>query len=83
MAEKKYSQLDKEGLAIVFGVKKFHDFLFGRKFREDHKPVQHLFSKNKHIPTQASARIQRWALLLSAYDYTIAYKPGEDHVNAC
>jgi len=29
-AEKKYSQLDKEGLAIVFGVKKFHQNLFGR-----------------------------------------------------
>jgi hypothetical protein len=70
VAEKKYSQPDKEGLAIVFGVKKFHDFLFGWKFliRSDHKPLQYLFSQNKHnkiIPTQASARIQRWALLLS------------------
>ena len=79
--EKKYSQLDKEGLAIVFGVKKFHDYLFGRKFqiRSDHKPLQHLFSNNKPIPLQASARIQRWALILSG---SIAYKPGEDHVNA-
>ena len=32
-AEKKYAQLDKEGLAIVFGVRKFHDYLFGRKFK--------------------------------------------------
>ena len=84
VAEKKYSQLDKEGLAIVFGVKKFHHYLFGRKFqiRSDHKPLQHLFSENKPIPIQASACIQRWALILSAYDYTIAYKPGEDHANA-
>jgi len=29
-AEKNYSHLEKEGLAIVFGVKKFHQFLFGR-----------------------------------------------------
>ena len=31
-AAKKYAQLDKEGLSIVFGVKKFHNYLFGKKF---------------------------------------------------
>ena len=63
-AEKKYSQLDKEGLAIVFGVKKFHQYLFGRKFIicSDHKPLQHIFSETRPIPAMASARIQRWAL---------------------
>ena len=83
-AERKYSQLDKEALSIMFGIKKFHDYLFGRKFmiRSDHKPLQHLFNADKPIPTQASARIQRWALILSGYNYTIAYKPGEQHGNA-
>ena len=83
-AEKKYSQLDKEGLAIVFGVRKFHDFLFGSRFtiRSDHKPLQHLFSENRPIPPLASACIQRWALTLSAYDYSISYKPGEHHAHA-
>ncbi len=44
-AEKRYSQLEKEGLAIVFGVKRFHQFLYGRQFTipSDHKPLQVLF----------------------------------------
>lgn len=28
-AEKKYSQLDKEGLAVIFGIKRFHNYLYG------------------------------------------------------
>ena len=82
-AEKKYSQLDKEALAIIFGVKQFHQYLYGRNFTivSDHKPLQHLFSESSAIPTLASARIQRWALVLSAYDYHIEYKPGLLHGN--
>ena len=83
-AERKYSQLDKEALAIIFGVKHFHQYLLGRSFKiqSDHKPLQHLFAENKGIPTLASARIQRWALILSAYSYSIEYKPGSAHGNA-
>ena len=83
-AEKKYAHLDKEGLAIIFGVKKFHGYLFGRKFeiRSDHKPLQHLFDSTRAVPQLASARLQRWALILNAYDYTISYKPGDQNGNA-
>ena len=48
----------------------------------NHKPLQPLFSETRPIPAMASARIQRWALTLSTYSYTIAYKPGGDHINA-
>ena len=83
-AEKKYSQLDKEGLGIVFGVKRFHQYLVGCHFTIllDHKPLQHSFQESRGVPTLASARIQRWALILGAYDYSIQYKPGPDHTNA-
>jgi hypothetical protein len=83
-AERNYSQLEKEGLAIVFGVKRFHAYLFGRHFiiLSDHKPLRHLFKENSATPPLASARIQRWALTLGGYDYTIEYKPGESHSNA-
>ena len=83
-AEQKYSQLDKEALSIVFGVKHFHQFLFGRSFTilSDHKPLQYLLGETRGIPPMASARVQRWALMLSAYSYDISYKPGASHANA-
>uniref|UniRef100_A0A3B3B4L9 Gypsy retrotransposon integrase-like protein 1 n=1 Tax=Oryzias melastigma TaxID=30732 RepID=A0A3B3B4L9_ORYME len=83
-AEKKYSQLDKEALAIIFGLKKFHKYLFGRVFKiyTDHKPLISLFNMKKPIPQMGSPRVQRWAVMLSAYEYDIVYKPGKSHANA-
>ena len=83
-AEHKYAQLDKEALSIIFGVKRFHQYLYGRHFNilSDHKPLQYLLGENRGIPAMASARIQRWALTLSAYSYSIDYKPGAAHANA-
>ncbi len=83
-AEKNYSQLEKEGLAVVYGVKKFHQYLWGRHFfiESDHQPLYHLFGEFREIPPMASARIQRWALTLSAYRYTIRYKAGAQLSNA-
>ena len=71
LAEKNYSQLDREGLSIIFGVKKFHKFLFGTHVTifTDHKPLLGLFGEHKSIPEHASPRVQRWAITLAAYDY--------------
>jgi len=82
-AEKKYSQLD-EALAIIFGVKKYNQYLLGRRFelKTDHKPLTHIFSESRAVPTMASGRIQRWALTLSAYSYTIKYRKGVENSNA-
>ena len=83
-AEKNYSQIEKGLLAIIFGVKKFHNFLFGRQFsiESDHQPLYYLFNEAKGISQTASSRIQRWALTLSAYHYTIRHKPGATLSNA-
>ena len=83
-AEKWYSQLDKEGLAIIFGVKRFHQYIAGCHFTilSDHKPLQHLFRETSGIPTLASARVQRWALTLGVYNYSIQCKTGSEHANA-
>ena len=83
-AEKKYSQLDKEALSIIFGVTKFKQYLFGRQFIlfTDHKPLIYLFHPHRSVPPIVSARIQRWALILGAYSYEIRYRPGKEHGNA-
>eukprot|EP00731_Ephydatia_muelleri_P019570 Em0012g395a len=83
-SKKKYSQIEKEGLAIIYGVKRFHQYLLGRYFivYSDHKPLQYLFSESRPIPAMASARIQRWALILSACNYRILYRSAREQSNA-
>ena len=83
-AERNYSQLEKEALSIIFGVKKFHQYLYGHPFVlvTDHKPLTTILGPNTGIPTLAAARLQRWALLLSAYSYSIEYRKTDLHANA-
>ena len=82
--EKKYSQIEKEALACVFGVKKLNAYLLGQDFtlQTDHKPLMTLFNESKEVPVQAYTRIKRWALALSAYEYTIACRTTKQHANA-
>ena len=83
-AEKNYSQIEKEALACVYGVKRFHSYLFGHSFilQTDHEPLRTLFNHSKTLSPQTSARIQRWALTLASYEYTIACRKTEHHANA-
>ena len=69
VAERKYSQLANEALAIFHGVKHFHQYVYGRSFTilSDHKPLMYIVDETKSVPLMASARIQRWALTLGGY----------------
>ncbi|UYV63777.1 K02A2.6-like [Cordylochernes scorpioides] len=83
-AEKKYSQIDKECLSIIWALKKFNNYLFGRKFEliTDNKPLHHILNPKREISSNMSARLQRWALILSSYNFTIECRKTGDHGNA-
>ena len=83
-AEMGYSQIDKEALSIIFGIKKFHQFLYGRKFLlvTDHQPLLSIFSPVKGLPVTTSNRLLRWSIFLSGYSYDIVYKKSSLHGNA-
>ncbi|KII64969.1 Transposon Tf2-8 polyprotein [Thelohanellus kitauei] len=80
-AERNYSTTDKEALAIIFGVRKFHQYLCGRKFDliTDHKPLESIFGERPGSPTTGSARLVRWRLILNGYNFEAKYKPGKEN----
>lgn len=60
-AEKNYAQIKCENLAIIYAVKKFHKYLFARKFIlvTDHLTLKSIFHPSMNIPVVASTRLQR------------------------
>jgi hypothetical protein len=70
-----YSQIEKEGLAIIVALRKFHHYVFGRRFtlRTDHRPLVSIFHPDKKVPAHTLSRVNRWALLLAEYTYDIEY----------
>lgn len=83
-AERKYAQLDREGLAVVFAAHKFHKYIAGRKvtFVTDHQPLLGILGPQKPTAQVLSPRMTRWCIKLSAYDYSIIYRRGKNHQNA-
>ncbi|UYV84327.1 K02A2.6-like [Cordylochernes scorpioides] len=75
---------EKEALAIIYGITKFHQFIYGRKFIlvTDHKPLVTILGPRSGIPTLSTSRLQRWALILSVYTYNIKFRRTQDHGNA-
>ncbi|KAL8577681.1 hypothetical protein ACOMHN_060792 [Nucella lapillus] len=83
-AQRNYSQIHKEALAIIFGLRKFYQYLYGRHFIlvNDHKPLTSLFGPKKGTPLLAANRLAQWALWLNQFDFTIEYRKTADHGNA-
>ena len=78
-AEENYSVIQKELLAIVWAVKYFRPYLYGKKFKiiTDHRPLTYLFNIKDF-----SSQLMRWRLQLEEYDYEIVYRAGPQHSNA-
>lgn len=78
-SEIKMSVIERELLAIIWAVKHFRPYLYGRKFKlvTDHRPLTWLFSIK-----DPGSRLARWRLKLEEYDYEIIYKPGKINKNA-
>ena len=66
------------------GVRQFHKYLIGRKFTlvTDHQPLVKILGPKQGIPTLAAARLQRWAIILSAYDYDLGFTSGTSNQEA-
>ena len=76
-AEQNYSQAHREALAIIFAVRKFHNYLYGQnKFiiYTDNRGISQLFDPDKKMPAVAAARLQRWVVELSMYKFKIVFR---------
>lgn len=82
-AERNYSQLDRQTLAIVFAVNHFFMYVFARKFKlvTDNQPLTRIFHQNNKLPVMTSARLLHYASFLSGFDYEVEHKKGSENVN--
>lgn len=74
--QRNYAQLHREGLAIIYGLKRFYLYLYGRKIKivTDTQSIKEMFDPDKATAAVAAARIQRWGVYLSQFDYTIEHR---------
>ena len=83
-AERIYAQIEREAVAMFWAAKTFYAYLFGRNFTllTDHRTLTSIFSPSKCIPVTSAARLQRYALFLSCFNYGIEFKSSKRHCNA-
>ena len=77
--EQRYSQTEREMLAVVWCAEHFHLYLYGESFTicSDHQPLLGIIKSQR----PASARIERWRIRLLPYVFELKYRPGKDDKN--
>jgi len=80
--EQNYSVGEREALAIIWAVAKFHCYVYGQQFtlESDHRPLEYLQSTGSSHPK--NPRLMRWSLVSQTYRYTVRYIRGFDNVVA-
>ena len=75
--ESNYCNIEREMLAIVFGLERFHYYAYRRHvtIESDHKPVESITRKPL---INAPPRLMRMLLRIQKYDFTVKYVPGKD-----
>ena len=76
--EQRYSQTEREALAVVWSCEHFHLYVYGKPITvyTDHEPLVHIYNKPR---SKTSARLERWSLRLQPYQVTVAYRRGIDN----
>ncbi|XP_078309584.1 uncharacterized protein LOC144617972 [Crassostrea virginica] len=76
--ERRYSQTEKEALALVWACERFHVYLYGVEFEllTDHKPLECIYSTKSKV----CARIERWVLRMQPYIFKVRYIPGPKNI---
>ena len=76
--ERRYSQTEKEALALVWACERFNMYVSGQSFEleTDHKPLERVYSRT----SKPCARIERWVLRLQGYDFKVVYRPGKTNI---
>ena len=76
-SQKRFAQIGKETLAILYGAQKFHQFIYGKptQLESDHKPLPYILSKPLH---QAPLRLRKMLLTLQRYDLKVKYLPHSE-----
>ncbi len=76
--ERRYSQTEREALALVWACERFHPYIYGTKVElvTDHKPLQFIYGPR----SKPSARVEWWVLRLQPYEYDVIHIPGTKNI---
>ncbi|XP_052131635.1 uncharacterized protein K02A2.6-like [Frankliniella occidentalis] len=84
-AERRYDTFNKEATALLFGITKFHKYIYGKSgliIYTDHKPLVGFFKPHAPTPEHISPRLLRWSVIMGSYDYQIVHRAGKKNGNA-